>query len=82
MKTATSPLVASAILSLFGSLAAAESASSADFSVLSFNVAGLLAILNGNGDGDKETYATEIGERFAEYEYVFTFAQRSNRCNH
>ncbi|KAL4802831.1 Endonuclease/exonuclease/phosphatase [Aspergillus unguis] len=45
-------------------------ATSGTFSILSFNVAGLPAILNGNDvPGDKTTNTEIIGERFAEYGY-------------
>ena len=45
-------------------------ATSGDFSVLSFNVAGLPAIFNSNGvPGDKTTNSEIIGSRFAKYGY-------------
>lgn len=45
-------------------------ATSGDFNILSFNVAGLPAILNGNEvPGDKATNAGTIGTYFAEYDY-------------
>lgn len=56
----------SAALLLRGGIAA----TSGKFSVLSMNVAGLPAILNGNDEpGDKATNAATIGSRFAEYGY-------------
>jgi hypothetical protein len=45
-------------------------ATSGDFNVLSFNVAGLPSILNDNSvPGDKATNAGTIGTLFAEYDY-------------
>jgi len=41
-----------------------------EFNILSFNVAGLPAILNDNSvPGDKTTNARTIGKYFAEYDY-------------
>ena len=49
---------------------AASQATSGDFNVLSFNVAGLPAILNSNDvPGDKATNAGTIGTLFAKYDY-------------
>jgi hypothetical protein len=48
----------------------ASAALSGTFSVLSFNVAGLPEIINGNDvPGDKTTNTQIIGERFVEYGY-------------
>jgi hypothetical protein len=48
----------------------ASAALSGTFSVLSFNVAGLPEIINGNDvPGDKTTNTEIIGERFVEYGY-------------
>lgn len=48
----------------------ASAATSGDFNILSFNVAGLPAILNDNSvPGDKATNAGTIGTLFAEYDY-------------
>ena len=63
--------------------AAASLASSAsaiategDFNILSFNVAGLLAILNDNDvPGDKATNAGTIGTLFAENDYDIIHVQ-------
>jgi hypothetical protein len=45
-------------------------ATSGEFNILSFNVAGLPAILNSNDvPGDKATNAGTIGTLFAEYDY-------------
>jgi hypothetical protein len=45
-------------------------ATSGDFNILSFNVAGLLAILNDNAvPGDKATNAGTIGTYFTEFDY-------------
>jgi hypothetical protein len=45
-------------------------ATSGDFNILSFNVAGLPAIFNDNEvPGDKATNAGTIGTLFAEYDY-------------
>jgi hypothetical protein len=45
-------------------------ATSGDFNILSFNVAGLPAILNDNAvPGDKATNAGTIGSLFAKYDY-------------
>jgi hypothetical protein len=45
-------------------------ATSGEFNVLAFNVAGLPAILNSNDvSGDKATNAGTIGTLFAEYDY-------------
>lgn len=48
--------------------ALATAASSGTFNALSMNVAGLPAILNSNGDGDKTTNTMMIGEDFNAYE--------------
>ncbi|KAF8610530.1 mannose-binding lectin [Ceratobasidium sp. AG-I] len=46
------------------------SAASGSFNVLSMNVAGLPAILNGNGEsGDKTENTKQIGQYFAQYKY-------------
>lgn len=48
----------------------AASATSGTYSILSFNVAGLPAILNSNDvPGDKTTNAETIGSYFAQYDY-------------
>ncbi|GAB7350607.1 hypothetical protein MBLNU459_g1175t1 [Dothideomycetes sp. NU459] len=47
----------------------ATSPSSGSFNVLSMNVAGLPAVLNSNGDGDKTTNSKLIGQDFSEYDY-------------
>jgi hypothetical protein len=63
------------MLSRFVSLAAlassvAAAATSGEFNVLSFNVAGLPSILNDNSvPGDKATNAGTIGTLFAKYDY-------------
>jgi hypothetical protein len=45
-------------------------ATGGDFNILSFNVAGLPAILNGNEvSGDKATNAGTIGKLFSQYDY-------------
>ena len=45
-------------------------ASSGDFNVLSFNIAGLPAIFNNNGvPGDKASNSEIIGSKFAKYDY-------------
>jgi hypothetical protein len=50
--------------------AVSAAATSGDFSVLAFNVAGLPAILNSNDvTGDKATNAGTIGSLFTEYDY-------------
>ena len=49
---------------------ATAAATSGDFNILSFNVAGLHAILNSNDvPSDKPTNAGTIGAFFAEYDY-------------
>jgi hypothetical protein len=74
--------------SLLFSLAAASLASSVsaaatsgDFNILSFNVAGLPAILNDNSvPGDKATNAGTIGTLFTEYDYdVINVQEGANR---
>jgi hypothetical protein len=67
MKTALGlSVVASTALLLHGVVAA----TSGKFNVLSMNVAGLPAILNGNEvPGDKATNSRLIGSKFAEYGY-------------
>lgn len=60
--------------SFLGLLATASSvaaaATSGDFNVLAFNVAGLPAILNDNAvPGDKATNAGTIGTKFTNYDY-------------
>lgn len=57
-------------LSLVSLLSPALAATSGTFNVLSFNVAGLPEIINGNDvPGDKTENTKLIGERFAEYGY-------------
>ena len=46
----------------------AAAQTSGTFNVLSMNVAGLPAILNGNGEGDKTANTQQIGEDFSNYE--------------
>ena len=36
---------------------------------VTMNVAGLPAVLNGNGEGDKKQNSIEIGKKFAQYNY-------------
>ncbi|KAL4916043.1 Endonuclease/exonuclease/phosphatase [Aspergillus aurantiobrunneus] len=56
--------------------AAAAAATTGTFNILSFNVAGLPAILNGNEvPGDKTTNTQTIGARFAEYDYDIIHVQ-------
>jgi hypothetical protein len=51
------------------------------FSVLSMNVAGLPAILNGNDvPGDKATNAASIGSKFAEYGHDVIHVQEVSRA--
>lgn len=51
-------------------------ATSGDFNVLTMNVAGLPAILNGNEvPGDKTTNTRTIGAKFAEYGYDIIHVQ-------
>ncbi|KAB8254916.1 Endonuclease/exonuclease/phosphatase [Aspergillus pseudonomiae] len=55
---------------LASGLPVALAATSGQFDVLSFNVAGLPAILNGNEvPGDKTTNSEAIGTKFTEYDY-------------
>ncbi|KAL9109316.1 MAG: hypothetical protein Q9227_006071 [Pyrenula ochraceoflavens] len=54
---------------LLGLVARIAAQTSGTFNVLSMNVAGLPAILNGNGDGDKTTATQQIGEDFNENHY-------------
>lgn len=55
---------------LASGLPVALAATSGQFDVLSFNVAGLPAILNGNEvPGDKTNNSKAIGAKFAEYDY-------------
>ncbi len=66
--------IAAAAVGLFSSVSAA--ATSGDFNVLSMNVAGLPAILQGNDvPGDKATNAGTIGTLFAKYDYDIIHAQ-------
>jgi hypothetical protein len=56
-------------------------ATSGNFNVLSMNVAGLPAILNGNDvPGDKATNAATIGSKFAEYGYDVIHVQEVITC--
>lgn len=56
-------------LPLFSALPA-WAATSGEFSVLSFNVAGLPAVFNTNGvSGSKTTNTEFLGSKFAQYEY-------------
>lgn len=58
-----------------------SAATSGDFNILSFNVAGLPAILNSNDvPGDKATNAGSIGSLFAEYDYDIIHVQEDTRC--
>jgi hypothetical protein len=59
------------ILSLLATASAVTAAAtSGDFNILSFNVAGLPAILNGNDvTGDKATNAGTIGTYFSQLDY-------------
>lgn len=60
--------LAAAVATITSSVSAI--ATSGDFNILSFNVAGLPAILNNNDViGDKATNAGTIGTYFAEYDY-------------
>lgn len=60
--------IIAAVAASFASSAAA--AMSGNFNILSFNVAGLPAIFNGNEvPGDKATNAGTIGTLFAKYDY-------------
>jgi len=57
-------------LAAVASALVSSAATSGDFNILSFNVAGLPAILNSNDvTGDKATNAGSIGTLFAEYDY-------------
>lgn len=59
---------------------ASAAATSGDFNVLSFNVAGLPAILNDNAvPGDKATNAGTIGTYFSEYDYDVIHVQEDVR---
>ena len=53
-----------------GLASSVSAATSGDFNVLAFNVAGLPALFNGNEvPGDKATNAGTIGSLFTEYDY-------------
>ncbi|TKY85311.1 hypothetical protein EX895_005473 [Sporisorium graminicola] len=43
--------------------------STASLTAVTMNVAGLPAILNGNGEGDKKANSVEIGQKLSEYNY-------------
>lgn len=59
---------------------ASATATSGDFNILSFNVAGLPSILNDNSvTGDKATNAGTIGTLFAEYDYDVIHVQEDVR---
>lgn len=59
---------------------ASAAATSGDFNILSFNVAGLPSILNDNSvTGDKATNAGTIGTYFAEYDYDVIHVQEDVR---
>lgn len=63
-------LKAAASALLLSRAGAAAAADSGDLSILSFNVAGLPAILQSNGEsGDKTTSSGLIGSYFAEYAF-------------
>lgn len=56
------------LLALCAGLPTTLAATSGDFNVLTFNVAGLPAILQGNDvPGDKTTNTATVGKKFAEY---------------
>jgi hypothetical protein len=77
MKTNAS-LLAATLLST--SARAQDGATGGSFNVLSMNVAGLPAILNGNDvPGDKKTNAGLIGTKFAAYGYDLIHAQEVRR---
>jgi hypothetical protein len=65
MVSLTLGLTAAALASVSSAIA-----TGGDFNILSFNVAGLPAILNGNEvPGDKATNAGTIGKLFTKYDY-------------
>lgn len=74
--------LAAAAASLISSVSAV--ATSGDFNVLTMNVAGLPAILNGNDvPGDKTTNSRLIGTLFAKYDYDVIHVQEGqskSRC--
>lgn len=63
-------LTAAVSVLLLANAAAADMVTSGDFSILSFNVAGLPAILQDNDEsGDKATNTELIGTYFSEYDF-------------
>lgn len=60
---------------------ASAAATSGDYNILTFNVAGLPAIFNGNEvPGDKATNAKTIGSLFAKYDYDVIHVQEGETC--
>jgi hypothetical protein len=68
---------------LWAGLPAVWAATSGEFNVLSFNVAGLPEILNGNEvPGDKTENSRQIGRRFAQYGYDVIHVQEVSPPSH
>lgn len=56
------------LVSIARSISAAPT-STGSLTALTMNVAGLPAVINGNGEGDKQTNSITIGKKFAQYDY-------------
>lgn len=68
---------------LWAGLPAALAATAGEFNVLSFNVAGLPEILNGNDvPGDKTENSRQIGRKFAQYGYDVIHVQEVSPHSH
>ncbi|SJX63628.1 uncharacterized protein SRS1_14380 [Sporisorium reilianum f. sp. reilianum] len=62
-------LLALASLLKLASLVSTAPTSTGSLTAVTMNVAGLPAILNGNGEGDKQANSVAIGKKFVEYNY-------------
>lgn len=62
-------LALASILKLTSLVSAAPTSAAGSLTAVTMNVAGLPAILNGNGEGDKKANSVEIGKKLAEYNY-------------
>ena len=63
------PLVVLASLLELATLVSTAPTATGSLSAVTMNVAGLPAIFNGNGEGDKKNNSIEIGKKFSQYKY-------------
>lgn len=62
-------ILALAALLKLATMVSSAPTSTGSLTAVTMNVAGLPAILNGNGEGDKKENSIAIGKKFAEYNY-------------